>query len=73
MPLNEKRNNGEIGVGKVVSELALIVTPEIRAAILKRIAARRKKVHSFGEELHANGAGEVDLGDIDETPPDSVI
>jgi hypothetical protein len=47
------------------STLALIVTPEIRAA-MERKRLTRQKARLLGEDLHASEIGEVDLGDIDE-------
>lgn len=44
----------------VTGSVELIVTPELR----EKIALKRRKQRALGEELHATGRGEIDLGDI---------
>ncbi|MGI0134315.1 MAG: hypothetical protein ACREBW_05100 [Candidatus Micrarchaeaceae archaeon] len=58
-----KDSKSEITHG-VISEVVLIVTPEMHAEI-ERKRLRREKVHLLGDELRGTGCGEIDLGDID--------
>lgn len=41
----------------------LVITPEIKASILRKIM-QRKKTREFGAELHSTESGEIDLGEI---------